>query len=260
MTAATTQQRSPTRLNQIIAVRQGIKNDAEKQLTEYHRLLGRKELLSGMTRVYEPLDSEGYVYPTEVQQVQVKAEVVLKEVARELTKLFDVTAAMDWTNQQARADVVLLGSDEVVTLLKDVPVTYLMFLEKQLTNLETLVRKLPILSATEDWFLDPATDIYKTPPSTTVKTKKVRRSHVLAPATDKHPAQVEPYTEDVPEGTWNLVKFSGALPMRRVTKMLSRVTTLMEAVKFAREQANLVEVVHPNPGRKVFEYLFGADE
>lgn len=258
--ADATQERSVARLNQIIAVRRGIKGDAEKKLTEYHRLLGRNELLSGMTRTYTPRDSEGFVYPSEAQQVQVKAEVVLKEVAANLTKLFDVTAAMDWTNQQARADVVLLGSDEVVTLLKDVPVAYLMFLEKQLVNLETLIRKLPLLPATENWTLDPATDVYKTEPVTTVKTKKVRRNHVLAAATDRHPAQVESYAEDVPEGTWSLVKFSGGLPMRRVTKMLNRVTTLMEAVKFAREQANLTEVVHPNPGRKVFEYLFGADE
>jgi hypothetical protein len=35
---------------------------------------------------------------------------------------------------------------------------------------------------------------------------------VKAEATEKHPAQVEVYHEDVVVGQWKTVKFSGALP------------------------------------------------
>ena len=31
-------------------------------------------------------------------------------------------------------------------------------------------------------------------------------------ATEKHPAQVETYTEDIKVGEWTMVKFSGAIP------------------------------------------------
>jgi len=39
-----------------------------------------------------------------------------------------------------------------------VPATYLLFLEKQLTDLHTLVSKLPVLDASETWVFDQAAD------------------------------------------------------------------------------------------------------
>ena len=249
-----------TLLNQVIAVRAGVKGDSDKKLTRHYHLLQRAELLTGMSRTYQPKDDDGFRYPPETTNVQVKAEVVLREIADDLTQLFDVTAAVDWTNQHARADVVLLNGPEPVVLLRDVPVTYLMFLEKALVNLETVIRKLPVLPSTENWTFDPASDVYKTDPIGTVKNSKVRRNHVLAPATDRHPAQVESYTEDIPIGTWSTVKFSGALPAARVNKMLGRVTALAQAVRYAREQANMEDIVDPKPGRRIFDYLFAPDE
>lgn len=247
-----------TLLNQILAVRASVKGDVEKKLFAHHHRLRQPVLLSGMARTYVPRDDEDYRFPDEGQTVQVKARQVLDEIAADMADLFDVTAAMDWTNQHARADVVLLGGDQPVTLLTDVPVTYLLFLEKQLLGIEDLVRKLPVLPPTEQWELDPATDTYKTPRVGTTKTKKVMRNHVKAEATDRHPAQVDTYTEDVPIGTWYTVKFSGALPAEQVNKMLNRVHELQKAVKFAREQANMEDVVKVNPGRTVMDYLFAA--
>ena len=46
---------------------------------------------------------------------------------------------------------------------------------------------------------------------------------MLAEATQQHPAQVQVYMEDVPEGDWTTVKFSGALPASRVRTLLERV-------------------------------------
>lgn len=248
-----------TRLNQVIAVRATVKSDAHDSLTKKYRLLAQKPLLAGLARSYKPREDEGFVYPGESSLVQVKAEEVLKDIAAEMTKLFDVNATIDWTNQQARADIVLLGGDQPVTLLEAVPVSYLMFLEKQLNNLETVIRNLPVLDPGEQWTHDPATDVYASAPVQTTKSKKVPRNHVLAPATERHPAQVQVWHEDIPEGTWTTVKSSGALPAARVNKMLGRVTALAAAVKFAREQANLVEVIDVKPGRRVFDYLFAAD-
>lgn len=247
-----------TLLNQIIAVRASVKNDVAQKITRFYHLLQRNELLSGLARTYNPVNDEDYRFPDETTQVQVKAATMLREASDHLVRLFDVTAAMDWTNQHARADIVLFGGDNPVVLVPDVPVSYLMFLEKQLVDLETLIRKLPTLSPTETWTFDPGTDTYKSNPIGTTKTQKVRKSHVLYPATDRHPAQVESYTEDQPIGTWTTVKLSGALPAERVNQLLERVTTLSQAVKFAREQANLVDIVDAKPGRRIFEYLFAA--
>lgn len=246
-----------TLLNQVIAVRASVKNDTEQALTKHYHLLQRSALLDGLSRTYTPRDDDGFVYPGESNMVQVKAEQVLAAVANDMTRLFDVTAALDWTNQRARGDIVLLGGEQPVTLLADVPVTYLMFLEKKLTDLETVVRKLPVLDPGQQWELDPNTDTYRSQPVVTVKTKKIPRNHVLAPATDKHPAQVQVYQEDIPEGTWTTVKFSGALPASKINEILNRIKTLLAAVKFAREQANLQTVTNVHPGKQIFAYLFG---
>ena len=55
---------------------------------------------------------------------------MLAEVAGILTRLFDVTLTKDTANCTARADVKIGDS----VLLPAVPVTYLLFLEKQLTD------------------------------------------------------------------------------------------------------------------------------
>jgi hypothetical protein len=196
------------RLNQIIAVEKGIKTRSHTELTEAHHALQKPALLSGISRSYRPKDEEGEQLPPEATRVQAKAEEVIRKTAEILVALFDVTATKDYTNCKARADVVVDGK----TLLAAVPVTYLLFLEKQLVDLHTFVKKLPVLDASESWVFDPSADCWATEPVQTSKTKKIPRNHVKAEATEKHPAQVEVYHEDVVVGQWKTVKFSGALP------------------------------------------------
>ncbi len=240
------------RLNQIIAIEKGVKSRSLRELTDAHQQLQKPALLSGITRTYRPIDEEGEQYPPESTRVQVKSEEVIKKTVEIMTRLFDVTATKDWANGQAVADVVVDGE----TLLSQVPVTYLLFLEKQLADLHTFIKKLPILDASETWVFDESADNWATEPIQTIKTKKIPRSHVKAEATEEHPAQVEVYYEDVIVGHWRTVKFSGALPATRVNELLARVQKLQEAVKFAREEANNLEVDDKKVGQQIFDYLF----
>jgi hypothetical protein len=240
------------KLNQIIAVRKGVQGDSHRQVTELHRKVQKSPLLSGIARTYERLNDEDPELPGESTRVQVLATDVLRELTVHLGRLFDVTAAMDWTNQRANADLVV--DDEV--LIENCPATYLLFLEKQLVDVETFLRKLPILDPSDMWEFDTTARAYATAPARTTKTAKVMRNHVLAEATDKHPAQVQPYTEDKVIGYWRTVKFSGAVPASLATELLDRVTKLSRAVKFAREAANLTEIIDPKPAAAVFGYLF----
>ncbi|HEV2238916.1 MAG TPA: hypothetical protein VGR57_19815 [Ktedonobacterales bacterium] len=241
------------RLNQIIAVEKGIKSQSFQELTEAHQALQKPALLSGIARTYRPKDEEGEQLPPEATRVQLKAQDVIHTTVESLTKLFDVTATKDWTNCRAKADVVVDGQ----VLLRQVPATYLLFLEKQLVDLHTFVKKLPVLDASETWTYDSSTDAWATEPVQTLRTKKVPRNHVKAEATDKHPAQVEVYYEDITVGYWRTVKFSGALPAQRVNELLARVERLQEAVKFAREEANSLDVEEQKVGEPFFRYLFG---
>jgi hypothetical protein len=114
-----------------------------------------------------------------------------------------------------------------------------------------------VLDASDTWVFDAAADCYATEPVQTVRTKKIPRNHVKAAATDRHPAQVEVYYEDVTVGYWRTLKFSGAMPAQKVNELLERVQKLQQAVKFAREEANNLEVKDQKVGAKVLEYLFG---
>ncbi|GGV33539.1 hypothetical protein GCM10010182_66700 [Actinomadura cremea] len=243
----------PTKLNQIIAVEKGVKSKSVQDLAAAQQAVQKAPLLSGISRTYQPKDEEGEQFPAESTRVQVKVDDVLNDVTGSLTRLFDVTATKDWANCEARADVTVDGT----AVLRDVPVSYLLFLEKQLKELHGFVRRLPVLDAAETWVFDPSTDVWRTEPVRTVKTKKVPRNHVKAEATEKHPAQVEVYYEDVSIGQWTTVKFSGALPARRVNELLGRIERLQDAVKFAREEANGAEVTDRRVGEAVFGYLFG---
>jgi hypothetical protein len=240
------------RLNQIIAVEKGVKSRSYAELTDTHQSLQKTNLLAGIARTYQPKDEEGEQYPPESTRVQLRAEEALRQTARTLTRLFDVTATKDWANCTAKADVRVDGT----VLLSGVPATYLLFLEKQLTDLLTFVTKIPVLDAAETWAFDEATDAYATPPTQTTRSKKVPRNHVKAEATEKHPAQVEMYFEDVLVGSWTTVKYSGALPQARINELKARVVKLAEAVKVAREKANSTEVTDQKVGEKIFDYLF----
>ncbi len=241
------------KLNQIIAIEKGVKSQTLRELTDAHHQLQKPSLLSGIARTYRPIDDEGEQYPPESTRVQVKAEEIIERTVQILTKLFDVTATKDWANGTALADVTVEGNK----ILEQVPVTYLLFIEKQLTDLHTFISKLPILDASETWVFDSSADAWATEPIQTTKTKKIPRNHVKAEATEQHPAQVEVYYEDVIVGYWRTVKFSGALPATRVSELLERVRKLQEAVKFAREEANSIEVEDQTVGDKIFGYLFG---
>jgi hypothetical protein len=240
------------KLNQIIAVEKGIKSGSLRDLTDAHHGLQKAALLAGLSRVYQPKDEEGEQLPPESTRVQIKADEVLRKTAAIMTRLFDVTATKDWANCTAKADITVDGR----TILRDVPVSYLLFLEKQLTDLHTFVKKLPILDAAEAWTFDDSADCWKTEPVRTNRSKKVPRNHVKAEATEKHPAQVEVYYEDIAVGHWTTVKFSGALPAKQVNELLDRVERLQRAVKFAREEANGAEVTDQHTGDAVFRYLF----
>jgi len=242
------------KLNQIIAIEKGTKSQTLRDLTDAHQKLQKPALLTGIARVYRPVDDEGDQLPPESTRVQVRAEEVIEQTVEIMTKLFDITATKDWANGDARADIVIDGK----TLVEDVPVTYLLFLEKQLTDLHTFIKKLPVLDASEIWQFDESQNTWATDPIQTTKTKKIPRNHVKAEATEQHPAQVEVYYEDVVVGYWRTVKYSGAMPATRISTLLERIRNLQEAVKFAREEANNRDVDQQEVGEALLNYIFDA--
>lgn len=241
------------KLNQIIAITAGKKTQAQKSITEAHQNLQKSGQLEGISRNYKPKDDEGEQFPAEKKQVQLKVKDGIRTVSASLTELFDVVATQDYANCHAKASVVVDGQ----VIVKDVPVTTLLFLEKQLVDIHTFVEKLPTLDPAESWTYNREVDHYASDPYQTTKTKKVLKNHVKAEATKEHPAQVETYSEDVVVGHWTTVKFNGSLPAKEKNELLDRVRKLQEAVKLAREEANGMEVELRKIGGSVLQYVFG---
>lgn len=240
------------KLNQIIAIEKGIKSRTYSEFGELHKAAQKQELFNGFSKTYQKKNEESEDLPAENKRVQYTVNDVLRNGARILTELFDVTARKDYTNCAAKADVKV---DEVV-IIKAAPVSYLLFLEKQLTDLRTFAGALPVLDNAENWDLDPNSGLFKTDPIQTHRTKKIVRPIVLYNATPEHPAQTQLVTEDILAGYWNQVKQSGAMPAPDKAALLNRIEILLQAVKQAREEANgLDEVATPEVGEAVFNFL-----
>lgn len=244
-------------LCQIIAVEPSVKSTTYSNVTALHRDTQRVQSngpFAGITRSYTPIispENGGEELPGESTRVQLKIDDILRQIAEAQTKMFDLVATKDFANTEAKGTIKVDGKE----LLKDVPVTYLLFLEKQLRDMHTIIAKLPTLDLADNWHYDAQRGCWATDPVRTARTKKIPQNHVLAPATDKHAAQVHLFTVDEIVGYWETVKFSGALPADRVAVLLERVEKLQQAVTFARESANSMEVKDHKVGKALFDYL-----
>jgi hypothetical protein len=246
-----------TKLHELIAVEKGVKARAYGALTEFHKLIQKAELFAGMSRNYQKRDEDGEDLPSESKRVQNTVRDVLAALKLSQTELYDLTAQKDIANCAAKAPVVIDG----IEIIPELPVTTLLFLEKQLTDLRTFIVALPVLDEAEAWGFDVNSGLYKSDPVQTHRTKKTQRPIVLYDATEKHPAQTQLITDDVIVGFWTMVKQSGALPKPEKAKLAARADKLLDAVKAARERANGTAVAEkPGIGSRVFGYLFGEGE
>lgn len=240
-----------TKLHQIIAVEKGVKQRVEKNITAIYQEMSKTSLFEGLAKAYEKKDEAGEDFPDEKQLVQRNAAEMMVEIASQCTELWDIVAQKDQANCIAKADVVVDGA----VLLQQIPATHLLFLEKQLVDMQTAIEKLPVLDAAYAWTADPASGNFKSEVVKTTKMKKVQKPLVLYPHSEQHPAQTQLVTEDVQAGTWNTVKYSGAVTMQRKKELSKRIRELIKAVKYAREEANSVEVPKAQVGKALFDYL-----
>lgn len=243
-----------TKLNQVIAVEKGAKSTVENEITKSYHLAQKAELFAGLDRQYTPKEDGAEVLPAEGQKVVVTVPELVTAFSSSLTKLFDITATKTYANTGAKADVKVDGE----VLLEQVPVEYLLFLEKRLSDTAVFLGKLPTLDPSLNWSYDAGTGQWKAETVRTHRSKKIPFNHIKAPATDKHPAQVDVLFEDVTVGYWDSTKISGAVPATQIKEWKDKVDKLLAAVKMAREEANSTEVENVNTGEKVFSYIFNG--
>jgi hypothetical protein len=243
------------KLNQAIALLKGAKGEGEGSLTKAYKDIQSTSRLTGVLKTYKPRDEEGEKLPSEGTLLQLRVPEIMADAVAPMVRLLDLIVTVDCGNQLATANITVDGTN----ILDNVPVSTLLFLEKKLVDFAIFVSKLPVLDPSEAW--EPGDDAvsFKSVPSAKTRTKKIPRNHVKAPATDKHPAQVELYYEDVVVGDWTTINFSGAVTQQRQRELASRVAKLQRAVKLAREEANGTVVIDQSIGTEIFSFLGWAE-
>ena len=240
------------RLNQVLAVERGVKGKVNSDVDAIYKQAQKPALFDGFRKTYKKKDeNDPDDAPPQKQNVQMSAKTALDTVSARLTELFDIVAQKEFANTLGKASVVVDG----VTLIKDAPVGLLMFLSKQLTDLLTMITTFPVLDPAEVWSYDENSGLHRTEVTETTRTKKVQKSLVLLQPTKEHPGQAQMITEDAGVGTWEMVKFSGAMPEPRRRELALRVERLLAAVKVAREEANMIEAPPQNVGKPLFEWI-----
>lgn len=147
------------------------------------------------------------------------------------------------TNRVATADVMWQGQ----VLLTDMPVDELLGLEARLVKIKELMVAMPTLDAAVHWVKNDqlGAHVWETVhPVVQSKTEKVMTPVVMAPATDKHPAQVQAVTKDNVVGSFTQIKRSGAVTAVQKSEAIKRIDELMVEVKQARMRANETPVVN----------------
>lgn len=241
-----------TKLHQLLAIEKGEKTRANREISNLHKRSQKPELYQGRNSTYRPFDEDGDPQPDKNQLVQLRGEEVLEGVRNAMTRIYDIIATRDVANQETKATVTVDGK----VIMEDVPVSYLIYMEKCLDDEETQIRKMPTLPTNVEWKWDDNRNLFVTDPVKTYRTAKIDKVIVKAEATKEHPAQTEIRPADVTVGEWTTTQFSGALTAKRKAEILERVVKLKEAVKFAREEANRVEVKDVKVGKALFDYIF----
>lgn len=250
------------KLCETIAVLKGVKSRVYAALTRQDKLCQKPGLFNGLSKTYEPLNEEDPDKPDgETTLVQQRTDEMISGMMQQLAELFDKTAALEYGNCKAAADITVKGE----TLATGVPPTYLLFLEKQLNDLYTAVGRMPVLSPEHTWTWDGNKNCWVSEVVKKVRTKKtpkvvytatVRKTEKDGSVTEQQQGQV--IQEDLPVGYWHTTHFSTALPEEKRQKFCARIMELQDAVKAARERANSEQAYDQPVGMGLLGWIFSS--
>ena len=195
----------------------------------------------------------------EQSDIQTNVTDELRWIAGIWTKAMDTSFAVAEGNTQARDDVVL---DDGTVVLRNVPATALLELQKRVGEIQDLISAVPTLDPAKGFQPDPdrGANIFKAREVRRPRTKKIMKHVVVVQATDHFPAQVAQETEDIVVGQTHEQEWSGLITPARKAELLGRVETLRRAIKAALHRANAVAMPEPMPvcGKAVFDYILGG--
>lgn len=234
-----------TELHELLAVETGLGTTANRIQKEVTKTLDtKKSIFEGMSKSHKIYAEEDQhkVQATEYKEVQDTVDNQLSFLGDNLVSYWDAILQKDETNQRAVADVIVNG----VVLAQNIPSTTLLSMEKKLDSLLAVYNAIPTLDAAKAWEEAPEQakrGVYRT------KHAEERQQSItekewkeISPATDKHMAQLKEVENTTVVGKFTIINFSAAITSYEKAEKLKRLTTLIRAVKKARQRANSTPV------------------
>lgn len=251
---------SATQLHAILAIEGDKLTAAKKVLEETTAVFDKKpDHFFGFEKRYDAFDPND---PTngvsETKQLVTTVPAKLSHCLGILGEAIDVSAIKDATNQIAKAPIILRGKQ----ITEDLPATTLLMLESRIAQWLNLFLAIPTLPPGREWKLSSTKGdgIYDDAhPEKTPKTKKTTEYVTVAPATDKHPAQVRDWAVDVPIGYHTKATWSGMMSPADKSDLIARTQELITAVKMARQAANGTPIVQINPAATLIKFVLGGE-
>jgi len=242
-----------TKLHEILAIEAGVKSTADSTLNEAVNTFTRKhEHFNGQTRKYTPLQEDGMPLADEHKPVVSTVKEKLDYVQDHLVRALDCLYQKEFANTLAKADIIL-GS----TVILNVPATILLNFEKKFKEIRAMYQTIPTLDPGREWIKDTSSaNIYVSLHDTeSIKTDKTTIPVILAPATDKHPAQVKEVNKDIPVGKWNTIYRSGSITPLEKSQLLAKIDIVIRELTQARQRANDQVVEKITIAEEIFAFI-----
>lgn len=250
----------PRTLGQLIAVERNLRQEDNRVGSDIRKTLAKEALVTGLVKTYHPFaevdgeDRSAHQHvPDQYTAVQHRVEDDLDLAMQHAIAAMDVVAAKDHTNCNAKADVRV--GDEI--LATGVPISHLLWLQKYLGEWRAFLSELPVIKPDKEWTYDSNDRVWKSKVEETVRPVKEIVPVIMYPATDKHPAQVQAVSKDIPIGKYKTITLSGAISPQRKRNLLDNISTVLLAVKDAIAVANRTPAVEVQEGRKILEFILG---
>ena len=178
----------------------------------------------------------------------------LEYVAEHGIRYIDVVYQKERTNQSAKADLVVDGT----TLGSDIPATFLLGLETKLKKIREIYEAAPTLAPGIKWEEDPnlGRGVFRAAhDDVKLKTAKTFQHKILVQPTDKHPAQVEKWEEQIPVGKFTTSTQCSMLTPAKKSDLIGKIDKLIQACKQARQRANCEVVFSASIAKSLFDFI-----
>lgn len=246
------------KLHELIACESDLRGNAQRVRLEAIETFGRRERFEGHIKTLAMFDearSNENAAGSENVAVTTTVGAKLDYVKDPIGRYLDACLQKEATNQTAKADLVL---EDGTVIAAGVPATALLGLETKLKEIRQMYEAIPTHKPGVEWAADPALGegIFRAVhPEVTNKTEMSCTPIILAPATDKHAAQVRAVDTQKPVGAYTKISFTGTVSPAWKSEKLAKIDLLIRAAKQARQRANEAEVVKATWAEKLFGFI-----